>query len=75
MTGSDEFTTRIGNNVTIKGTSYVFGSIIEDDIWIEHSVLKCKHIKRVESADGAVQAIRYFLPKAEGLEAIDDLTK
>jgi len=75
MTGSDEFTTRIGNNVTIKGTSYVFGSIIEDDIWIEHSVLKCKHIKRVESADDAVQAIRYFLPKAEGLEAIDDLTK
>jgi len=75
ITGSDEFKTRIGNNVTIKGKSYVFGSIIEDDIWIEHSVLKCKHIKRVDSADGAVQAIRYFLPKAEGLEAIDDLTK
>jgi len=75
MTGSDELPTRVGNNVTIKGTSYVFGSTIEDDIWIEHSVLKCKHIKRVENPDGTIQAIRYFLPKVEGLEAIDNLTK
>ena len=75
MTGSDEFPTRIGNNVTIKGTSYIFGSTVEDEVWIEHSVLKCKHIKRVENADGTVQAIRYFLPKAEGLQAIDDLIK
>ncbi|MCH8982153.1 multidrug transporter, partial [candidate division KSB1 bacterium] len=75
MTGSDEFPTRIGNNVTIKGTSYIFGGTVEDEVWIEHSVLKCKHIKRVENADGTVQAIRYFLPKAEGLQAIDDLIK
>lgn len=75
MTGSDDFPTRIGNKVTIKGTSYVFGSIIEDDVWIEHSVLKCKHIKRVENADGTVRPIRYFLPKAEGLEAIGDLIR
>ena len=73
MTGSDEFPTRVGNNVSIKGTSYVFGSTIEDDVWIEHSVLKCKHIIRVENADGTIQAIRYFLPKAEGLEMISDL--
>ena len=73
MTGSDKFPTRIGNNVKIKGTSYVFGSTVEDDVRIEHSVLKCRHIKRVENADGAVQAIRYFLPKAEGLETISDL--
>jgi len=75
MTGSDQFPTRIGNNVRIKGTSYVFGSTIEDDVRIEHSVLKCKQVKRVENTDGIVQAIRYFLPKAEGLEAIDDLGK
>ncbi len=39
ITGSDEHPTIIGENVTIKGTSYVFGSIIDNDLFIEHSVL------------------------------------
>lgn len=73
MTGSDDFPTRIGNNVFIKGTSYVFGSIIEDDIYIEHSVIKCKHIQRTVRKDGTVQAIRYVLPLPEGLDSIKDI--
>jgi len=70
ITGSDEFPTRIGNNVFIKGTSYIFGSIIEDDIMIEHSVLKCKRVERVVRKDGTVQSIRYVLPLPEGLDSI-----
>ena len=35
MTGSDEFPLKIGNNVTIKGTSYIFGSVVENNIFIE----------------------------------------
>ncbi|HEX9654038.1 MAG TPA: NTP transferase domain-containing protein [bacterium] len=73
MTGSDEFPTRIGNNVFVKGTSYVFGSTIEDDIYIEHSVLKCKHVQRTVRTDGTVQAIRYVLPLPEGLDSIKEL--
>lgn len=73
MTGSDEFPTRIGNNVLIKGTSYIFGSIIEDDIYIEHSVIKCKHVERTLRKDGTVQPIRYVLPLPEGLDSIKDL--
>ena len=46
MTGSDEFPLRIGKNVTIKGTSYLFGSIVEDDVFIEHSILVKKKIDR-----------------------------
>ncbi|MFQ5866180.1 MAG: NTP transferase domain-containing protein, partial [bacterium] len=73
MTGSDEFPTRIGNNVVIKGTSYIFGSIIEDDVWIEHSVLKCKYVERTVKKDGTVQPVRYVLPLPEGLDSIKEI--
>ena len=39
LTGSNEFPLRIGSNVLIKGTSYIFGSIIEDNVLIEHCVI------------------------------------
>jgi bifunctional UDP-N-acetylglucosamine pyrophosphorylase/glucosamine-1-phosphate N-acetyltransferase len=74
MTGSDEYPTRIGDNVLIKGTSYIFGSIIENDIWIEHSVLKCKYVERTVRKDGSVQPIRYVIPLPEGLDSIHDLS-
>jgi bifunctional UDP-N-acetylglucosamine pyrophosphorylase/glucosamine-1-phosphate N-acetyltransferase len=73
MTGSDDHPTRIGNNVEIKGTSYVFGCTIEDDVKIEHSVLKFKHITRVVGEDGRVQPVRFFLPEVEGLHAVQKI--
>jgi bifunctional UDP-N-acetylglucosamine pyrophosphorylase/glucosamine-1-phosphate N-acetyltransferase len=75
MTGADESPTRIGNNVLIKGTSYIFGCIIEDDMWIEHSVLKCKHVERIVRRDGSVQPVRWVLPLPEGLDSIHSLEK
>ncbi len=73
MTGSDEYPTRIGNNVLIKGTSYVFGCIIEDDIWIEHSVLKCKYVERTVRKDGSIQPIRWVIPPPQGLDSVHPL--
>jgi len=75
MTGSDEFPTRIGDNVLIKGTSYIFGSIIEDDVWVEHSVLKCKYVERTVRKDGTIQPVRYVIPLPEGLDSIHDLSR
>lgn len=73
MTGSDEFPLRIGKNVLVKGTSYIFGSVIEDNVQIEHSVIIKKKIKKVMDKSGAVIPLRYFIPVAEGLEAIEDI--
>ena len=42
MTGSDEHPMRVGERVTIKGTSYLYGCQIDDDLFIEHSVIKGK---------------------------------
>lgn len=70
MTGSDENPVRIGNNVLIKGTSYVFGCVIEDDVWIERSVLKNQYIEKTVRKDGSVQPVRWIMPPPEGLDSI-----
>ncbi len=73
MTGSDEYPLRIGKKVLIKGTSYVFGSIIEDEVYIEHSVLIKKRVERLMKKDGTVLPIRFYLPMPEGIDAVEDL--
>ncbi len=70
MTGSDEYPIRIGNNVLIKGTSYIFGCVIEDDIWVEHSILKHKYVERTLRKDGTVQPVKWVLPQPQGLDTI-----
>jgi bifunctional UDP-N-acetylglucosamine pyrophosphorylase/glucosamine-1-phosphate N-acetyltransferase len=73
ITGSDEFPTIVGNNVTIKGTTYVFGSVIEDDLFIEHSVIKCKKVERTIRKDGTIQPVRWVMPPPQGLDIISNL--
>lgn len=73
ITGSDEFPVRIGKHVTIKGVSYIFGSIIDDNFLIEHSVLKCKHALRPEGSKSEISKIKYYLPEPEGIETINSL--
>ena len=73
MTGSDDNPLRIGKNVLIKGTSYLFGSIVEDDVYIEKSVIIKKRVERLIKRDGTIQPIRFYLPMPEGIDAIEDL--
>lgn len=73
MTGSDEFPLKIGKHVLIKGTSYIFGSMIEDEVQIEHSVLIKKRVERLIKRDGSIQPVRYYLPMPEGIDAIEEL--
>jgi len=71
ITGSDEFPCRIGSNVTVKGTSYIFGSIIDDDLYIEHSVLIKKKVHKIVGADGQPMPVRFYTPYPEGVEAVE----
>jgi bifunctional UDP-N-acetylglucosamine pyrophosphorylase / glucosamine-1-phosphate N-acetyltransferase len=73
MTGSDEFPLRLGKNVLIKGTSYIFGSVVENDVHIEHSVIITKHVERLVKRDGTVQSVRFYLPMPQGIDAVEDL--
>lgn len=73
MTGSTEFPLRVGKNVLIKGTSYIFGSIIADGVHIEHSVLINKRVDNITKRDGTVQPIKFYIPMPSGVDAVEDL--
>jgi len=71
LTGSDDFPLRIGKNVLIKGTSYIFGCTIEDNLFIEHSVLVKRKVKAIKNDKGEIQPVRYFVPESEGESSIE----
>ena len=73
MTGSDEHPMRVGERVTIKGTSYLYGCQIDSDLFIEHSIIKSKRVEQVRRRDGTIQPVRYVLPQPEGLDSIAEL--
>lgn len=70
MTGSDTFPMRVGERVIVKGTTYLYGCRIDDDVLIEHSIVQCKRIEQVRRRDGSIQPIRYVLPPPEGLDSL-----
>jgi bifunctional UDP-N-acetylglucosamine pyrophosphorylase/glucosamine-1-phosphate N-acetyltransferase len=73
LTGSNEFPLRIGSDVLIKGTTYIFGSFIEDGVHIEHSVIIKKKVERLIKTNGGIKPIRFYIPGPEGIDAIEDL--
>lgn len=73
ITGSDEFPVKIGEGCLIKGTSYIFGSIIEPGNWIEHSILVKRHVERIKNSDGSIAKIKYFRPPPEGSDSVKPL--
>ena len=73
MTGSDEFPLRIGKNVLIKGSSYLFGSVVEDNVSIEHSVLIKKKVKAERDKNGNIKPVRFFIPETEGKELLSEI--
>lgn len=70
ITGSTKDPVIIHDNVTIKGMTYIYGSIIEDSLLIEHSVLKNRYVEKVLKKDGSIQPVKYILPHPEGLDSI-----
>ena len=73
ITGSDEHPVIIGKNVIIKGTSYVYGSQIDDNVIIERSVLKRKKIINSKKEKLEYLEVRFYLPAAVGINMISDL--
>lgn len=70
ITGSDEYPTTIGTHCLIKGTTYIFGSTIEPNNWIEHSILVQSYVETNTKKDGSIQKIRYYNPMPEGIDSI-----
>jgi bifunctional UDP-N-acetylglucosamine pyrophosphorylase / glucosamine-1-phosphate N-acetyltransferase len=73
LTGSDEYPLYIGTDVLIKGTTYIFGSIIEDGVHIENSVIIRKKVSGHFDGHGEIIPVRFYIPNPEGLNAIEEL--
>ena len=73
LTGSDVNPLSVGAKVLIKGSSYIYGSVIEEEVHIEHSVIIRKKVERLVKKNGTVQPIKYYLPFPEGIDSIEDL--
>ncbi len=73
ITGSDHCPCKIGANVTIKGFTYIFGSEVEDNISIEHSILIRKKISKPNDVKADIYKVKFYLPEAEGKDAVKEL--
>ncbi|MBU0533264.1 MAG: NTP transferase domain-containing protein [Candidatus Omnitrophica bacterium] len=71
--GDDKYPVKIGKNVNIKGTSYIFGCIIDSSVSIEHCILIKKHIQKKLSKSGEIKTLRYIFPKEEGVDCLKQL--
>jgi len=65
---------RIGSHVWIKGTTYLYGCVIEKDVQIEHCLIKQKRIRAVRREDGSVQPIRFYRPMPEGMDSVVEIS-
>jgi bifunctional UDP-N-acetylglucosamine pyrophosphorylase/glucosamine-1-phosphate N-acetyltransferase len=70
ITGSTEDPVLVGDNVLIKGQTYIYGSVIERDLFIVHSILKNMYVEKVMKKDGEIQPIKYIIPSPEGLDSL-----
>jgi bifunctional UDP-N-acetylglucosamine pyrophosphorylase/glucosamine-1-phosphate N-acetyltransferase len=73
LTGSDEYPLAIGNNVRIKGATYIFGSVIEDNVFIINCVLRQKHLAARKDRHNEIIPISNIFPEPSGKESIKDL--
>jgi bifunctional UDP-N-acetylglucosamine pyrophosphorylase/glucosamine-1-phosphate N-acetyltransferase len=47
--------------------------VVDNDMYIEHSVLVKKKLEKVIKPSGEVQKVRFYLPMPEGIDTISNL--
>lgn len=70
ITGSDNHPVKIGKNVLIKGVSYLYGSIVDNNAYIEHCIFYYSHVKALKDKNGNIIKCRFIRPKEEGIESV-----
>lgn len=73
ITGSDQHPCVIGSHSVVKGLTYIFGSRIDNHIFIEHCIFIRKKISRPEGIKSEIFQVKYYMPEAEGKTAVKDL--
>jgi len=74
LTGSHERPMIVGNNVRIKGTTYMFGCIVEDGTFIQNCYLFEKKIRFKNDDEGKPVKVCHVSAEPRGTECVGDLT-
>ena len=72
ITGSDDHPVRIGSQVRIKGSTYLYGCHIDEGVQMEHCFIKQKRIRAVQRENGSIQPVRFCSPMPEGMDSLVD---
>jgi bifunctional UDP-N-acetylglucosamine pyrophosphorylase/glucosamine-1-phosphate N-acetyltransferase len=73
LTGSDDAPMTVGNDVRIKGTTYMFGCTLEDNVFVQNCYLFEKKIRFVEDSDGEPVRVCHMFPRPTGRQCVEDL--
>jgi bifunctional UDP-N-acetylglucosamine pyrophosphorylase/glucosamine-1-phosphate N-acetyltransferase len=73
LTGSDDAPMRVGKNVRIKGTTYMFGCTLEDNVFVQNCYLFEKKIRFRADSNGEPIKVCHIFPKPGGGECVEDL--
>ncbi|RPJ05069.1 MAG: multidrug transporter, partial [Spirochaetaceae bacterium] len=73
ITGSTKYPVRLGASVRIKGSSYLFGCIVEDDCHIINCILRTIRVRCRRDKSGNVIPVCYIFPEPEGRESLEQL--
>ncbi|MBN1523378.1 MAG: NTP transferase domain-containing protein [Spirochaetales bacterium] len=73
ITGNDQYPVQIGNNVRIKGMSYLFGCTIESDCFVINCVLRQKKVAAKHDSEGKIIPVCYIFPEPGGKDCVSSL--
>lgn len=72
LNGNGKFPCDIGENVVIKGITSLVGTVVENDVTIEHSVLINQKVSRKIDENGNVISVKYVKPNPEGVSVLSN---
>jgi bifunctional UDP-N-acetylglucosamine pyrophosphorylase/glucosamine-1-phosphate N-acetyltransferase len=72
LTGSDACPMKVGNRVTIKGTTYMYGCEIEDNVFIRNCYMFQKIIRYKKDKKGNPVRVCHIFTEPMGKECVED---
>jgi bifunctional UDP-N-acetylglucosamine pyrophosphorylase/glucosamine-1-phosphate N-acetyltransferase len=72
LTGSNAAPAVIGNNVRIKGTTYMYGCKVEDNVFVQNCYLFEKKIRFKKDGDGNPVKVCHIKPEPQGKACVEN---
>jgi len=71
--GDRSFPAIIGENVTIRGNSWIMGAVIAPNVTVEHCYLKHQKVACITDQTGKIKALRFYRPQPESSDIVSTI--